>query len=674
MKRWCLGLSATLFISVLHAADFEVGLKAYESGDYATAIKEFQPLADQGVRNAQYNLGLIFAKGQGVKQDYTEAAKWYRKAAEQGVVEAEYNLGMLYSAGNGVPKDPAEAMKWFIQAAEKGDVQAANSIGTFYDEGEGAFKNKAEAAKWYRKAADQGVANAQFNLGVMYDTGQGVPVNYNEAVKWYQKAAEQNNEGALCNLGILYYNGQGVKLDRLQAHEYFLLAKAGGDPRADNLMQLTTEKLTKKQLAEASEKANSWKQAHVSKPSTPSVPAVEVASNGASTRASGASSVVAKVSMPVVESTAASVSAPVAQIAESSKSVWTGVERVIAVGDVHGDYEQLTAILRSSLLIDNSENWVGGKAHLVQTGDILDRGSDARRVMDLLMKLQTQAAAAGGYVHCLLGSHETMNLYGDLRFVAPSAYGEYSDSNSEKLRDTFYRQYRDQIAKTNEGKEVAASELSRDEWLASHPLGFYEMEAAFTTEGQYGKWLRSLDSVIKINNNLFLHAGLSPKYTRYTLDQINDEVRAELNNPAKLHGGIVTDQEGPFWYRGIAKGDQLQVEPVLDKVLAHFGAAREVVGHSTVEAITPRFNGRVILIDVGLPRVEENTGRLACLLIENGKPVALDEGSKVELPKDEDGADMLRYLKQTAALDPVPSPLLPRIAAIETKIGQRSNP
>lgn len=676
MTRWWLVILTFVCISGLQAADFEAGLKAYQSGDYAAALKEFQPLAEQGVRNSQYNLGLIYARGQGVKQDYAEAAKWYRKAAEQGVVEAEYNLGILYSSGNGVPKDAAEAMKWFTQAAEKGDVKAANNVATFYDEGEGAFKNKAEAVKWYLKAAEQGVANAQFNLGVMYDTGQGVPVNYAEAVKWYHKAAEQNNEGALCNLGILYYNGQGVKLDRVRAHEYFLLAKAGGDPRADNFMQLTTEKLTKKQLAQAAEMAGTWKQAHVSKPAAPSAPAVEVASTAApaTTPSAAAPAVAAKVSLPPSEPTPLAAPALIAAAPQSSKSVWTGVERVVAVGDIHGDYEQLTAVLRSALVIDNSDNWVGGKTHLVQTGDVLDRGPDARRVMDLLIKLETQAQAAGGHVHCLLGSHEAMNLYGDLRFVAPAEFEEYRDTNSEKLRDTFYRQYQSQVSKSNQGRDNPAAEMPRDEWLASHPLGLYEMEAAFTTEGKYGKWLRSLNSVIKINNNLFAHAGLSPKYTRYTLDEINDSVRAELNNPAQLHGGIVTDQEGPFWYRALARGDQQQMEPALEKVLAHFDAAREIVGHTTVDIITPRYNGRLILIDVGLPRVEENTGRLACLLIQDGKPVALHEGAKVELPTDDDGPDMLRYLKQSAAADPAPSPLLPRIAAIQAKLGVQPTP
>src|SRR5712692_3505252 len=97
-------------------ADFNAGLKAYESGDYATALKEWQPLAGKGDANAQYNIGLLYAKGQGLKQDYAEAAKWYRKAADQGVPGAQYNLGLMYSNGQGVPQDTQEAMKWYLKA------------------------------------------------------------------------------------------------------------------------------------------------------------------------------------------------------------------------------------------------------------------------------------------------------------------------------------------------------------------------------------------------------------------------------------------------------------------------------------------------------------------------------------------------------------------------------
>src|SRR5689334_20768694 len=86
----------------LFAADFQAGLDAYNRGDYATALREWQPLADKGEAHSQYNLGLLYARALGVPRDYAKAAEWYRKAAEQGVPAAEYNLGVIYANGQGV--------------------------------------------------------------------------------------------------------------------------------------------------------------------------------------------------------------------------------------------------------------------------------------------------------------------------------------------------------------------------------------------------------------------------------------------------------------------------------------------------------------------------------------------------------------------------------------------
>jgi uncharacterized protein len=119
------------------SAGLAEGQAAYLRGDYQVALREFLPLAKQGVAQAQRNLGLMYANGQGVPQDYAEAAKWYRRAADQGDALAQSDLGGMYSRGLGVPQDYAEA------------------------------------AKWYRRAADQGHARAQWNLGMMYDGGHG---------------------------------------------------------------------------------------------------------------------------------------------------------------------------------------------------------------------------------------------------------------------------------------------------------------------------------------------------------------------------------------------------------------------------------------------------------------------------------------------------------------------
>jgi hypothetical protein len=153
------------------------------------------------------------------------------------------------------------------------------------------------------------------------------------------------------------------------------------------------------------------------------------------------------------------------------------------------------------------------------------------------------------------------------------------------------------------------------------------------------------------------------------IKEMNQSVREELKDQTKLKGGIVRDTEGPLWYRGLAQGDT-SLEPLVDKIRKNFGVERIVLGHTYADAaITPRFDGKVILIDIGLSRVYDGIGKVGCLVIENGKPpYVLHRGTRLELPTDT-GKDLLRYLKAAAALDPPPSPLAKRIAELESKLG-----
>ena len=163
MRHYAKLLRATLTASLMlvalagaaDAGPLEDASAAYHHGDYATALRLFRPLADQGFPGAQYNLGVMYQQGKGVPQDYSEAAKWFRLAADQGVPSAQANLGFLYKQGTGVPQDFSEALKW------------------------------------WRKAADQGEAVAELNLGLMYADGQGVPQDYVQAHMWLNLAASQ---------------------------------------------------------------------------------------------------------------------------------------------------------------------------------------------------------------------------------------------------------------------------------------------------------------------------------------------------------------------------------------------------------------------------------------------------------------------------------------------------
>ena len=152
--------------------------------------------AEKGVAEAQFNLGVMYASGEGVEKDDYKAVKWFREAAEQGNADAQFNLGNMYLNGRGVLKDDSEAVKWYRKAAEQGYASAQCNLGWMYNEGRGVTQDDYEAVMWLRKAAEQGDARAQGSLGWMYENGRGVLKDDSEAVKWYRKAAEQGNADA----------------------------------------------------------------------------------------------------------------------------------------------------------------------------------------------------------------------------------------------------------------------------------------------------------------------------------------------------------------------------------------------------------------------------------------------------------------------------------------------
>ena len=139
-----------------YSADFNKGLTAAQSGDFATALKEWKPLAEEGNAVAQNNLGLMYHNGWGVPQDYKEAVYWYRLAAEQEHVDAQYNLGVMYNNGNGVPQDYEEAVRWYQLAAEQGHSKAQGNLGVMYAFGNGVMKDYVYAHMWGNIASMNG--------------------------------------------------------------------------------------------------------------------------------------------------------------------------------------------------------------------------------------------------------------------------------------------------------------------------------------------------------------------------------------------------------------------------------------------------------------------------------------------------------------------------------------
>jgi uncharacterized protein len=142
--------AALISISLVQAATagLDEGLAAYRSGDYQTALRELQPLAESGMPEAQLVLGIMHANGQGVAEDGSEAVKWIRGAAEQGLAQAQLSLANMYFLGRQVRKDSAEAVKWYRRAAEQGHPQAQFSLASMYSVGDGVSQDYVLAYMW----------------------------------------------------------------------------------------------------------------------------------------------------------------------------------------------------------------------------------------------------------------------------------------------------------------------------------------------------------------------------------------------------------------------------------------------------------------------------------------------------------------------------------------------
>lgn len=347
---------------------------------------------------------------------------------------------------------------------------------------------------------------------------------------------------------------------------------------------------------------------------------------------------------------------------------WTGVERVVAVGDVHGDYEQFVRVLRAAGVVDARLRWAGGKTHLVQTGDCLDRGADSRKVLDLLMRLEKEARKVGGLVHPLIGNHEAMNMLGDLRYVSAGEFAAFRGRDSGRLRDALWRRLCERRRKL--GKPAPTPE-ERKRFEAEIPLGWVEHRRAFSPKGRYGAWLSRQNTVIRIDDTLFLHGGLSPKYADFSLEDLNETVRRELQNADPETALVTQDEDGPLWYRGLARGDAT-LAPHVDAVLRRHAVRRLVIGHTVTEGlIMPLYGGRVLAIDIGLARLYG--GPPAALILEQGRAFALHRGRRVELPTS-DGEPVIRYVREVARLEPDPTRLEALIRHLKASLEPAPSP
>lgn len=244
---------------------------------------------------------------------------------------------------------------------------------------------------------------------------------------------------------------------------------------------------------------------------------------------------------------------------------FAGVSKILAVSDIHGEYEIIVSFLRNAGVIDKALHWIWGDGHLVFVGDIPDRGDRVTECLWLIYRLEQEAKRSGGRVHLVLGNHEVMVMQSDLRYV--------NDKYTRK--ESVVRQAR------------------------------ITYEDLYGPGSELGRWLRTKHTLLKINEILFVHGGLHPDLATggWTMERINETIRANLDTRSDTRAfdeevNFLFRSKGPLWYRGFhydlgyPKATAEDVQSVLD----HFNVRHIAVGHTEVERITALYDGGVLAI------------------------------------------------------------------------------
>lgn len=318
--------------------------------------------------------------------------------------------------------------------------------------------------------------------------------------------------------------------------------------------------------------------------------------------------------------------------------------RIVAIGDLHGDYEAYEALLNNAGLIDNRGRWSGGETILVQTGDVPDRGPDSLKIIEHLQQLQKKAPRKGGKVITLVGNHEAMNVTGDLRYVHPGEYKAFADRGSRQRRESTYNANRESLEAfyLKQDSSLSSNEI-KERWFEATPLGKLEHQAAWRPDGDVGEWIVNNPAVTIVGDSLFVHGGVSAKYVSFSVDEINAMVREALIARNTAPTSILYDAEGPFWYRGHVHTEPMSAQkeaiqtaettavPALsaseevDLVLDTFAVQRIVIGHTpSLTGIKASYGGKVIQIDTGIANYYGGTQ--SYLEIRDGALIAHDNG------------------------------------------------
>lgn len=253
-------------------------------------------------------------------------------------------------------------------------------------------------------------------------------------------------------------------------------------------------------------------------------------------------------------------------------------KRLVAIGDLHADLSNARRAFRLAGAIDERDAWIGGPLVIVQMGDLIGRGKEDRAVLEFVLALQTKAREAGGIVHVLLGNHEVFAARPDHRWVAPEAFAAFEQVPGLNLRHR---------------SVIALPDAERPRFAALMPGGVYS------------KRIAAFPAVLRIGDIVFAHGGVLPHWARYGIDRINRDTAewlagrgAEPPSTLGLDDGSADD--GVMWSRHFSAAPESLACQLADESLGHLRAARMVVAHTVLKAITSRCDDRIWAIDVGI--------------------------------------------------------------------------
>lgn len=297
---------------------------------------------------------------------------------------------------------------------------------------------------------------------------------------------------------------------------------------------------------------------------------------------------------------------PIMDQIKPPKSSYKQPEKLLAISDIEGNFNAFYSLLVSNGVMDKEYNWTYEKGHLVLIGDFMDRGDNVTQVLWLIYKLEQAAKEHGGMVHFILGNHEILNLQGQTNYV-DKKYTKLAKRYAGKLDDN--EAYLDLMA---DNQELV-------------------------------RWMKSKNSVEKIGNTLFVHAGISKELVaaRFSVGQINNIIRNRLKHGPSRNELDRMDEEfmfashGPLWFRGLAvpyrrmykKATQKEV----NRALRHFHVKHIAIGHTIAQEVSLDFEGGVIRTDVKHGRIK-GSDHSQGLLIENDQLFRVNaKGEKTKL-------------------------------------------